>query len=146
MLFEPTLERAKKYWAGYCWSRSGTGSQERLIWPSRNKATEPLHGTKRSSLFSLRSGGDCSQNVSRPECCRRLAAMPLIEHCPDLTVLMGRMHSDLQVYCEAVEQLSHRDGVMTLDVVYERSERARLAFELARDRLKTHLAEHGCMR
>jgi len=70
--------------------------------------------------------------------------MSRIEQCADLTILMGRMHSDLQVYCEAVEQLSHRDGT-TLDVAYERSERARIAFELARDRLKAYLAEHGCV-
>jgi hypothetical protein len=69
--------------------------------------------------------------------------MSRIEQCSDLTILMGRMHSDLQVYCEAVEQLSHRDSSTTLDVAYERSERARIAFELARDRLKAYLAEHG---
>jgi len=75
--------------------------------------------------------------------CSKLAAMSRIEQGADLTVLMSRMHSDLQVYCESVERLSHRDGTMTLDVAYERSERARIAFELARDRLKAYLAEHG---
>jgi hypothetical protein len=54
------------------------------------------------------------------------------------------MHTDLQVYCEAVELLSHRDGALTLDALYERSERARVAFEHARNRLKAHIAEHGC--
>ena len=70
--------------------------------------------------------------------------MARIEECTELVILIGRMHSDLQVYCEAVALLSHRDGVTTLDAAYERSERARIAFAAARERLKTHIAEHGC--
>jgi hypothetical protein len=55
------------------------------------------------------------------------------------------MHTDLEVYCEAVALLSHRDGTTTLDAAYERSERARMAFEGARQRLKKHIADHGCV-
>jgi transcriptional regulator len=69
--------------------------------------------------------------------------MSRIEQSIDLTVLIGRMHSDLQVYCEAVERLSHRDVTSTLDAIYERSEHARIAFEFARDRLRAYIAEHG---
>jgi hypothetical protein len=71
--------------------------------------------------------------------------MSRIERCTDLTVLIGRMHSDLQVYCEAVEHLSHRDGVTTLDEAYARSEHARLSFEAARERLKAHIVQHNCV-
>lgn len=70
--------------------------------------------------------------------------MPRVEHCETLTILMARMHSDLEVYCEAVAQLSKRDGT-PFDAVYERSERARIGFENARARLKEHIAEHGCV-
>ncbi len=69
----------------------------------------------------------------------------MVEKCTDLTVLLHRMHSDLQVYCESVDQLSRRNGSLTLDALYERSERARLAFEAARQRLKSHVAEHRCV-
>ena len=41
------------------------------------------------------------------------------EECQELVILIGRLHSDLQVYCEAVALLSHRDGVTTLDAAYE---------------------------
>ena len=70
--------------------------------------------------------------------------MPRVDHCETLTILMSRMHSDLQVYCEAVARLSHRDGT-PFDIVYERSERARLALEEARARLNAHVAEHKCV-
>ena len=71
--------------------------------------------------------------------------MALVGKCTDLTVLIHRMHADLEVYCEAVAQLSRRDGSTTLDSAYARSERARMAFEGARERLKKHIAEHGCV-
>jgi hypothetical protein len=71
--------------------------------------------------------------------------MSRLENCTDLDILLFRMHTDLQVYCEAVAQLAHRDKAMTLDAAYERSERARIAFEGGRQRLKAHIAEHGCV-
>jgi len=71
--------------------------------------------------------------------------MPRLQQCTDLTVLIGRMHADLQVYCEAVEKLSRRDGVTTLDDAYARSEHARLSFEASRERLRTHIAQHQCV-
>ena len=70
--------------------------------------------------------------------------MAQLANCSDLTVLLNRMHTDLQIYCEAVAELSHI-GTRTLSVAYERSERARIAFEAARDRLNAHIAQHGCM-
>lgn len=70
--------------------------------------------------------------------------MARTEECQELIILIGRLHSDLQVYCEAVALLGHRDGVTTLDAAYERSERARMAFAAARERLKMHIVEHGC--
>ena len=69
--------------------------------------------------------------------------MPPIEPCGTLTILMSRMHSDLEVYCETVAQLSRRDGT-PLDVAYQRAESARLAFEGAWKLLKEHTAEHKC--
>jgi hypothetical protein len=54
------------------------------------------------------------------------------------------MHSNLEVYCDAVAQLEQRDGT-PFEAVYERSERARKALEDARARLNEHIAEHGCM-
>jgi hypothetical protein len=54
------------------------------------------------------------------------------------------MHSNLQVYCEAVAELSRRDGT-PLEVVYGRTEHARLAFESAWKHLKEHTAAHGCL-
>ena len=71
--------------------------------------------------------------------------MARVAECASLVILLSRMHTDLQVYCEAVGDLSHRDGVTTLDAAYERSERARITFEGARERLKAHIAEHGCV-
>ena len=56
---------------------------------------------------------------------------------------MSRMHSDLEVYCETVAQLSQRDGT-PLDVAYQRTEHARLAFEEAWKLLKEHTSAHGC--
>lgn len=65
-----------------------------------------------------------------------------LDNSSELTILISRMHTDLQVYCEAVDQLSHRDGHTTLDDLYERSERSRIAFEAARERLKMYTAKH----
>jgi hypothetical protein len=56
---------------------------------------------------------------------------------------MSRMHSDLEVYCEAVAELSRRDGT-PLEVAYQRTEQARLAFEGAWKLLKEHTATHKC--
>ena len=70
--------------------------------------------------------------------------MSTLETCTELTILMNRMHTDLEVYCEAVAALSHRDGTQTLNAAYERSEGARMAFEGAREKLRSHMAQHGC--
>jgi hypothetical protein len=69
--------------------------------------------------------------------------MPPIEECEVLTILLSRMHSDLEVYCEAVAQLSRRDGT-PLEAAYQRTEHARLAFENAWSLLKEHSAAHRC--
>jgi len=69
--------------------------------------------------------------------------VPLTEPCGTLTILMSRMHSDLEVYCEAVAELSRRDGT-PLEVAYQRTEQARLAFEGAWKLLKEHTATHKC--
>jgi hypothetical protein len=74
-----------------------------------------------------------------------MEGMAQFANCSDLTVLLNRMHTDLEVYCEAVAELSHIGGARTLNVAYERSERARIAFEAARDRLNAHIAQHGCV-
>jgi hypothetical protein len=73
-----------------------------------------------------------------------LFPMSRVEQCETLTLLIARMHADLEVYCEAVAQLSHRDGT-PFDAVYERSERARMALEAARAQLKEHIAQHDCL-
>jgi hypothetical protein len=69
--------------------------------------------------------------------------MPPIETCEALTILLSRMHSDLQVYCEAVARLSWRDGT-PLESAYERTEHARLAFENAWKLVREHTANHRC--
>jgi hypothetical protein len=69
--------------------------------------------------------------------------MRATEACGTLTILMSRMHSDLEVYCEAVAELSRRDGT-PLEVAYQRTEHARLAFEGAWKLLKEHTATHQC--
>ena len=48
------------------------------------------------------------------------------QSCETLTILMARSHADLEVYCEAVARLSHRDGT-PFDELYALSERARRA-------------------
>ena len=70
--------------------------------------------------------------------------MPRVEQCETLIILMARMHSDLEVYCDAVARLGQRDGT-PFETIYERSEQARKALENARVRLNEHIAEHGCM-
>jgi hypothetical protein len=67
----------------------------------------------------------------------------LNERCGTLTILMSRMHTNLEVYCESVAQLSQRDGT-PLEAAYQRTEHARLAFEDAWKLLKEHLAAHLC--
>jgi hypothetical protein len=67
-----------------------------------------------------------------------------LEKCEAVTILLSRMHSDLQVYCETVAELSRRDGT-PLEVVYGRTEHARLAFERAWKQLKEHTSAHGCL-
>ena len=69
--------------------------------------------------------------------------MPATESCATLTILMSRMHSDLEVYCESVDALSRRDGT-PLEIAYQRTENARLAFEGAWKLLKEHTATHKC--
>jgi hypothetical protein len=70
--------------------------------------------------------------------------VPQPEPCDTLTILMARAHSNLEVYCESVSKLSHRDGT-PFDTLYERSERARIALASARALLNEHITEHGCM-
>jgi hypothetical protein len=53
------------------------------------------------------------------------------------------MHTNLEVYCESVAQLSQRDGT-PLEAAYQRTEHARLAFEDAWKLLKEHVAAHLC--
>jgi len=64
-----------------------------------------------------------------------LMYMPKLESCNDLTVLLNRMHSDLQVYCEAVAELGHMGGTGVSMSPTNGASRARIAFEAARDRL-----------
>jgi len=64
--------------------------------------------------------------------------------CRDRKVLEGRYYADLRVYLYAVRGLEQPLTKREFDQAYENANRAKTAFEHARDLLNTHVAEHGC--
>jgi hypothetical protein len=53
------------------------------------------------------------------------------------------MRADLKVYRIAVVKLESHGG-KAFDLSHERAEQARKAYEISRERFKSHLASHGC--
>ena len=60
--------------------------------------------------------------------------------CPECEILRSRYQADLRVYIDAAKFLDSADR---FDEAYDRAERARIAFEAARERLNKHRADHG---
>jgi hypothetical protein len=63
--------------------------------------------------------------------------------CMERDILRGRYRADLRVYIDAASRLE-KASQEDFDIIYDEAERARTAWEQARERLNTHLAEHGC--
>jgi hypothetical protein len=63
--------------------------------------------------------------------------------CRDREILAHRYHADLRVYAVAAQSLVPAVGANFSDAL-RRAQRARLAFEKARDKLNKHIREHDC--
>jgi len=64
--------------------------------------------------------------------------------CRDRAMLAARYHADLRIYSEAEQSLERAIGA-NFSKALERADRARVAFEKARDRLNTHMGRHHCL-
>jgi hypothetical protein len=68
--------------------------------------------------------------------------------CKSNRMLRTRLHADLKVYRDAVEQMDIAAmkgiGAKEFDKLAKRTTSAQQAFLLARERLNGHLAGHGC--
>ena len=67
------------------------------------------------------------------------AAAPCREH----EILRSRYRADLKVYIDATARLEPCPSE-DFERAFKHAERARVAFENARDALNSHIAEHGC--
>lgn len=65
------------------------------------------------------------------------------EACEGRQILQSRMRADLKVYKEAVVSLDMDSGEQ-FSKVQQAAERARLAYEAAREKFSEHIASHGC--
>jgi hypothetical protein len=63
--------------------------------------------------------------------------------CRDRVMLACRYHADLRVYAVSAQSLVQAIGVNFSEAL-RRAQRARLAFEKARDELNKHLRKHEC--
>jgi len=63
--------------------------------------------------------------------------------CRDRVLLACRYHADLRVYAVAAQSLVQAIGANFSEAL-RRADRARLAFERARDELNRHLRQHQC--
>lgn len=63
--------------------------------------------------------------------------------CRDRVILACRYHADLRVYGVAAQSLVQAIGANFSEAL-RRAQRARLAFERARDELNKHMREHEC--
>jgi hypothetical protein len=64
--------------------------------------------------------------------------------CRDRVMLAGRYHADLRVYSEAEQSLERAIGA-NFPAALQRADRARIAFEKARDQLNRHIGWHHCL-
>ena len=59
-------------------------------------------------------------------------------------MLTARYHADLRIYSEAEQSLERAIG-SNFPEALKRADRARIAFEKARDQLSKHVAGHHCL-
>lgn len=67
------------------------------------------------------------------------------QKCLERTILMERYRADLRVYVDATNLLDNLKP-REFDRAYEHAQRARIAFERAREALNHHISVHGCER
>jgi len=63
--------------------------------------------------------------------------------CRDRVLLACRYHADLRVYAVAAQSLVQAIGANFSEAL-RRADRARIAFERARDELNKHVRQHQC--
>ena len=63
--------------------------------------------------------------------------------CAAREILKARLRADLKVYADAVDTLQRNIG-KDFEKAHQRVERARRAYDTARDKLNRHIASHGC--
>jgi hypothetical protein len=68
---------------------------------------------------------------------------PEVSGCQAREILRTRLRADLRIYSDAVAALQKQIG-KEFEMAHHQAERARLAYEAARERLNEHIASHGC--
>jgi hypothetical protein len=63
--------------------------------------------------------------------------------CKTRTILTNRLRADVKVYADAIRALQQSIG-KDFEQAHKRAERARRAYEAARDKLNRHSESHGC--
>ena len=63
--------------------------------------------------------------------------------CKTRTILTTRLRADVKVYADAIRVLPESIG-KDFEKAHKRAERARRAYEMARDKLNRHIESHGC--
>lgn len=64
--------------------------------------------------------------------------------CRDRAMLTARYHAELHIYSEAEQSLERAIGANFPEAL-KRADRARIAFEKARDQLSKHIVGHRCL-
>lgn len=64
--------------------------------------------------------------------------------CQDLDMLAAQYDAELEAYSAAGRYAAHAVGT-DLSEAFKRADRARLAFENARDRMNQHIRSHHCL-
>ena len=68
---------------------------------------------------------------------------PAEASCKARAILQSRLRADLKVYADAIRALQQSLG-KDFEKAHQRAERARRAYEAAREKLNQHVATHGC--
>jgi hypothetical protein len=66
------------------------------------------------------------------------------QECAERKILQGRERADRRIYVSMVAELNNPLSTKDFREAYARAERARLAYEDARDALEVHIEVHGC--
>ena len=64
--------------------------------------------------------------------------------CKTRSILTNRLRADLKVYADAIRALPQSVGKDDFEKAHQRAERARRAYEMAREKLNRHVESHGC--